>query len=225
MKFEVRHPESLSKHEIDELYELFLTAFQADRTGFEQDLSEKHRVLIVRDDKRLQAFTSLRVFRPQAGVRVFFSGDTFAAPEARVGHRLPSVWARYVFTELGSETSEDYWLLLCSGFRTYRILPTFFRSFCPSREGHPEFRELRDKWASEIFGSRFSQGVVKPRWATPLLHPEPPQRLLSDTDVRLFLDRNPGYREGDELVCLAPLAESNLTPAGLRLARRGVVVS
>jgi hypothetical protein len=84
---------------------------------------------------------------------------------------------------------------------------------------------LRDRWASELFGDRFSDGVVRPRWATPLHSPEPPQRLRSDPAVMLFFQSNPGYRRGDELVCLVPLREKNLTPAGRRLARRGVALS
>jgi hypothetical protein len=41
-----------------------------------------------------------------------------------------------------------------------------------------------------------------------------------DPHVRHFLALNPGYTAGDELVCLAPLDDSNLTPAGRRIARR-----
>jgi hypothetical protein len=41
--------------------------------------------------------------------------------------------------------------------------------------------------------------------------------------VGFFLARNPGWREGDELVCLTEIAEGNLTPAGRRLWRTGTV--
>ncbi len=226
MKVEVRDPRSLSGEELSELYALFRTAFQAEREGFEHDLLEKHKVLTVRSEGSLDAFTSLRLYRPEPGVRVFFSGDTFVSPQARVGHRLPSLWAQYVFAEIAAESDgRDYWLLFCSGYRTYRILPTFFIDYVPTTHSNPELRRLRDRWASELFGGRFSGEVVKPRWATPLHRPEPPERLQNDPAVRFFLERNPGYRGGDELVCLVPLAQRNLTPAGRRLATRGVGLS
>ena len=218
MKVEVRDPKALSASEVAELFTLFRSAFEADRSGFEQDLAEKHKVLIVRSDDALLAFTSLRLFRPDPDVRVYFSGDTFASPQARLGHRLPSLWARYVFGQMSREEGvSDYWLLFCSGYRTYRILPTCFQRFVPCQEGQIELGLLRDRWAKEIFGERYSGGVVKPRWATPLHQPEPPARLRSDPHVQLFLQQNPGYRAGDELVCLIPLEVSNLSSAGRRL--------
>ena len=228
MRVEVRDPLSLTGEELGALYELFQTAFEAEREGFEHDLREKHKILTVKSEGSLDAFTSLRLYRPEPGVRVFFSGDTFVSPQARIGHRLPSLWARYVFAEVASEnTGRDYWLLFCSGFRTYRILPTFFLDYVPTAGSDQanELLRLRDHWASELFGGRFSNGVVKPRWATPLHSPDPPKRLQDDATVKFFLESNPGYRDGDELVCLVPLEESNLTPAGLRLVSRGVAIS
>jgi hypothetical protein len=223
LKVEVRDPKSLSANEIDELFALFCSAFQADKSGFEQDLAEKHKVLIVRSEEALLAFTSLRLFRPEPAVRVYFSGDTFASPQARLGHRLPSLWARYVFGQLAPEEGvKDYWLLFCSGYRTYRILPTCFERYVPGPTDESELEQLRDRWAKRIFGERYSSGIVRPRWATPLIQPEPPERLKDDSNVQLFLRQNPGYQAGDELVCLIPLEESNLSSAGRRLVGVGV---
>jgi hypothetical protein len=47
-------------------------------------------------------------------------------------------------------------------------------------------------------------GQLKPDLA------EVPSRLSSRPEVAFFLQRNPGYRNGDELVCLARLAPENL---------------
>lgn len=218
MKVEVLDPKDLQGSQVDELYALFHTAFQASREGFEKDLREKEKLLLLSDETGLQAFSTLRSFHPQSDVRVIFSGDTFASPQARSGHRLPALWAEYVFRQMPrQEGVEDFWLLLCSGYRTFRILPTFFQSFVPG--GQDETLLLRrDHWAAELFGPRYCSGIVKPRWATPLYQPEPPARLLKDPHVQLFFRANPGYEEGDELVCLVPLCHSNLTPAGRRLA-------
>ena len=45
---------------------------------------------------------------------------------------------------------------------------------------------------------------------------EGPQR---DPHVQYFLERNPGFVAGDELVCLTRVHEDNLTPAGRRVVR------
>lgn len=210
--------EELKSQDVDEIYSLFRTAFSAVREGFESDLREKQYVLRVHDGAGLSAFSTLRIFRPEHGVRLFFSGDTFASPRCRQGRSLPTLWARFVYQEIQPEPdTEDYWLLLCSGYRTYRILPTFFREYAPSPEGCPHLEERLQRWSQTLFPGRYRDGVVMPRYPTPLLSPEPPSRLVEDEAVRFFQARNPGHRRGDELVCLAPLELSNLGPVGRRL--------
>lgn len=210
---------TVSKSEVDELFTLFQTAFDASRKGFQSDLEEKDFLLRVRGDHGLLAFSTLKIYYPEPGVRLLFSGDTFSAESARTGHHLPARWARFVYGELPHQPGmEDYWLLLCSGYRTYRILPTFFHSYVPSANSHPQLCEKLDRWARQLFCQRYRDRVVKPRWPTPLHHPEPPLRLSADPHVRLFGELNPGYRQGDELACLIPLEQANLRPGGRRLA-------
>lgn len=213
---------SISKPEIDELFALFQTAFSASRQGFESDLREKDYLLRVRaqdEQAGLQSFSTLKIYFPEPGVRLLYSGDTFTAERARCGHHLPSRWAQFVFCELPRQPGlEDYWLLLCSGYRTYRILPTFFQTYVPSPEDHPRLKERLDRWAGQLFCERYNQGVVSPRWPTPLHTPDPPARLQVDPHVRFFTETNPGHRRGDELACLVPLELGNLRPCGRRLA-------
>lgn len=210
---------SLSESELDEMYSLFGQAFAAERAGFERDLREKDFVLRVRTGGVLEGFSTLVTLSPEPNVKLLFSGDTYSSERARVGAGLPGLWARYVFREMPRERgSEYYWLLLCSGFRTYRLLPTFFLRFCPGPALVPALNERLNDWAATLYGDRFSQGVVRPLWATPLREPEPPSRLAQDPHVKFFLAANPGYRAGDELACLASLATDNLTKAGRRLA-------
>lgn len=211
---------SISEPEVDELFALFETAFCASRHGFGNDLAEKDFLLRVRDGAALRAFSTLKIYYPEPGVRLLYSGDTFSSESARAGHQLPTRWAHFVFSELPHEPGvEDYWLLLCSGFRTYRILPTFFEAYVPSPESHRCLQERLDRWAGQLFYGRYRDGVVQPRWPTPLLAPEPPHRLEDDPHVRFFCHKNPGHRQGDELACLIPLERGNLRPSGRRLTR------
>jgi hypothetical protein len=120
-----------------------------------------------------------------------------------------------------------YWLLLSSGFRTYRFLPVFWREF------HPRFdaplpaavRARRDFLATQRFGGRYcaDSGIVcldPPQVLRPELRALPLARR-DDPHVAFFLDRNPGWRQGDELVCLTEISFENLTPAGRRMWREG----
>lgn len=214
---DVRPVREISTPEVDELYTLFQTAFSASRRGFDGDLEEKDYLLRVRTEQGLSAFSTLKIYYPEPGVRLLYSGDTLSREGC--GHHLPARWAQFVYRELPRQPGlDDYWLLLCSGYRTYRILPTFFQTYIPSEQGPPCLLQQRERWAGLLFGERYRDGVVHPQWPTPLHSPEPPSRLAEDPHVRLFQQLNPGHREGHELACLVPLDPANLRPSGRRLA-------
>lgn len=201
------------------MFSLFGEAFVAQRDGFERDLRQKDLVLRVRNAGGLEAFSTLVTHSPEPGVKLLFSGDTYSSERARLGAGLPGLWARYVYRDMPREHGfEYYWLLLCSGFRTYRLLPTFFKKFCPGPNGSGTLKEKLVVWTRALYGERFQEGVVRPLWPTPLLQPEPPERMAEDIYVKFFLSTNPGYRNGDELACLVSLSTDNLTKAGRRLA-------
>ena len=138
-------------------------------------------------------------------------------PSAWSSPDLPRHWIAAV-RGLGARR----WLLLTSGFRTYRLLSTFWRSFVPRHDGEaPGQLALRDMLALERFGPQFESatGVVRVAHPTPLrphLAGVPPGRLR-DPHVRHFVMLNPGHIAGDELACLCDLADDNLTPAGRRM--------
>lgn len=200
-----------------------------ERETFEADLSEKNWVLLLEDERGvLRGFSTLLVRTRPAGDRrviVVYSGDTIVAREWWGSPALPMTWLRAVQEITPAYGSHDvYWLLLTSGFRTYRFLPVFFREFVP-RPGRDAGAEdgLLTSLASAQFGPRFDARTGTVRLAHPqVLVPElldVPAGRTRDPHVAFFLDRNPGYVRGDELVCLARLANDNLTPAGRRIAR------
>ena len=122
-----------------------------------------------------------------------------------------------------------YWFLPFSGHRTYRVLPTLFNTFFPAHNRETPQREmaLMDQLARERFGDAYdsvpgvvrfytSLGRLKPSWA------DVPAKDRPRADVLFFLERNPGYVNGDELVCLAELAPQTLRPLAERLFRKGM---
>jgi hypothetical protein len=222
--------EALTKVDREELFSLLSAHFDGvSFEQFERDLSEKEWVLRLRREDRLVGFSTLRVYRAETvwgPVNVFYSGDTIVAPEAWDSPLLARGWIGLVKRlQRTLDGSPCYWLLLSSGFRTYRFLPVFWRRFWPQVNGLTPAREqaLLHGIARRQFGDAYDEqtGVVRfarPQTLKPALSSIPEGRE-QNPHVRFFRERNPGYLSGDELVCLTELSDENLTRAGVRMVR------
>ncbi|MCC6930452.1 MAG: hypothetical protein IT359_15810 [Gemmatimonadaceae bacterium] len=196
---------------------------------FARDLEEKDWVLRIRREGRLVGFTTLQLYSATIDgtcAQVLYSGDTIVAPEAWTSPVLARGWIALVRALQQVQPGERwYWLLLSSGFRTYRFLPVFWRDFWPRHDAEAPagVRETLNALATARFGESYDARAGVVRFA----HPQRLRGALADipdgrTDdphVRYFLARNPGWRAGDELVCLTELSDANLTAAGLRMVR------
>jgi hypothetical protein len=199
------------------------------RQRFDADLAEKEWVILLYEVDRgeLQGFSTLMRLDEEIDgepVTAFFSGDTLISRRFWGETVLPRLWGRLVFAlAAGIIGRKVYWFLICSGYKTYRFLPVFFRTFHPCRE-HPcpaRVRRIMDILASRKFPNEYDaeKGVVSFREATPLKAgvAEVTERRLKDPHVSFFHGVNPGHIHGDELVCLAEIDYRNLTPAGKRM--------
>ena len=233
MKAELVARSELEVGERRSMYRLLCRHFEGiTRPRFEADLAEKDWVLLLRgkEPDELDGFSTLQLRHSRFGGReisVVYSGDTVVDPRAWSSSRLAQSWIGAV-NHLRRATREPlYWLLLTSGFRTYRFLPVFWRVFDPSPAGGApaELAELRGFLAAERFGALYdpAAGVVRfpqPQILRPALRGIPAGRL-SDPATAFFARRNPSHERGDELVCLTEISWSNLTPAGQRMWRAG----
>ena len=198
------------------------------REQFEADLAQKNWVLRLHDDGgALVGFSTMLVYETSldgAPLSVVCSGDTIVDPRGWGAAALPREWIAAVNRLRASyPRGPYYWLLITSGFRTYRLLSTFWRSFHPRFDAPtpPDQQRLLDHLARERFGAAYDvpSGIVRfarPQVLRPHLAGIPPARL-DDPHVAFFAQRNPGHDRGDELACLCELAESNLTRAGRRM--------
>jgi hypothetical protein len=177
----------------------------------------------------LVGFTTLLVYETcvdtTAPVTVVYSGDTIVAPEAWNTSALPRSWIESVASLRRRYPRGLYvWLLITSGFRTYRLLPLFWRQFSPcyNCDTPPGRQMLLERLATERFGHRYDPGTGVVRLAAPQrLRPHLagiPAARADDPHVAFFAARNPGHASGDELACLTELTPANLTPAGRRMA-------
>ena len=199
---------------LQELYE----AHYRGRHQFERDLQEKDWVLLLREQAGLVGFSTLQR-RQQDGFVIFFSGDTLVLPGHRQGYDLPRLWGRFVFQQVAKEALPCLWFLICSGFRTYRFLPVFFRRFFPRNEEHtpPEVKRLLDRLAEHRYGELYDAKTGVIRLSSACCEELPARQL--DAHAQFFLQVNPGWQEGHELACLTWLQKDNLTEAGQRMVR------
>jgi hypothetical protein len=200
------------------------------RSQFDRDLAEKNWVILLTRATELVGFSTLLVYETRferAPVSVVYSGDTIVAPEAWGTTALPRAWIAAV-NRLRSTVPRGpyYWLLLTSGFRTYRFLPVFWREFFPrfDRTTPPGQGHLLEYLATERFGAQYDaqSGIVRflqPQRLRAGLNQIPAGRD-ADPHIAFFAERNAGHARGDELVCLTELSPENLTAAGRRMVRQ-----
>jgi len=204
------------------------------REIFARDLAAKTHVLVLTDPVgQLCGFSTIELYSTSfAGgiIRVMFSGDTIISREHWGSQALAFEWIRFAGeVERSAPAAPLYWLLIVKGHRTYRFLPTFAQSYIPHHACPATAFEqaLRDVLAREKFGEAYDSttGVIRFPTAQGRLRPllaDISQRHMRLPEVGHFLRLNPGYRDGDELVCLCRLAEQNLRPRAARIfsARR-----
>lgn len=218
----------LDAETVQTMFELYASNY-ADVSDhiFRRDLEQKTDVLLLTNaDDQLRGFTTLEIYSSNAAgrpVRVLFSGDTIIDPAYWGSPAWALEWIRFAGTVARRHETPLYWLLIVKGHRTYRFLPAFATHYIPHHKipEQPDDRAMLSALAREKFGDHFdsASGVVR--------FPTPQGRLvdkLADVPVKHrklgsvahFLKLNPGYRDGDELVCLCRLALDNLRPLAAR---------
>jgi len=194
---------------------------------FARDLAEKNLALLLECQDRLVGFSTLLAYTTSfeaAPVNVIYSGDTIVTPQAWGTTALPRAWVAGVDALRAKlPPGRCFWLLLTSGFRTYRFLPVFWREFFPRFDGPTpsKTQRLLNHLAQERFREQFNPETGVVRFAHPqqlrASLKEVPEGRERDPHVSFFISRNPGHANGDELVCLTELCPENLTAAGRRM--------
>lgn len=222
---------ALTPAEIDAMYCLFDEFYVAAPDVFARDLASKGWAILFENcaTPSLQGFTTLALYETTAMGRrlsVAYSGDTLIRPACWGTTELPRTWIKTVLALSSGMCQPLYWLLITSGYKTYRFLPVFFSEFYPrhDRPTPPETRALLDELAGERFGADYDrgQGIVRfAQGATPLRSgvADATAERQRDPHVAFCLASNPGHERGDELVCLCRIHPDNLTAAGRRMAR------
>lgn len=224
-----RIPETLGRvvavADIDEgiehqMLELMSSYFDGvDEAAFRTDLRNKDQVILILAGERIVGFSTMHVGNEViAGspTTVLFSGDTIVDVAYWSSPVLQREFARCAIDLMRKKDNPVYWFLLCSGYRTYRYLPVFFKEFWPQHGAKtpPQIAAMMKELATNRYGHKYRHGIVADLngrlrdGVSPIS-----DKLLANAHVAHFLKMNPGHAKGDELVCLAHITPDNLTRA------------
>jgi hypothetical protein len=195
---------------------------------FMRDFQEKDAVMILRkehNEGEIVGWSTLMVLTlalPTTEVKAVFSGDTVVLPAYRSGIGLGVELSRY-FMQTREQFPQHtvYYILISKGWRTYKIMPFFFKEFSPC---HDKPTSPYDKAVMDAFGKKkypshynFDTGVIT--LSSQKLMPESIDAIPTKIDdhTQFFLHSNPGYLDGDELVCVGRISPDNFTQALQRL--------
>lgn len=213
---------ALRPEDIETMYELMDTFYDnMTRENFLNDLSKKDFCIVLRDeDGIIRGFSTQQIMHIPMDdelIHGVFSGDTIIHKDYWGSSELFKIFARSFF-KYEEQYGDFYWFLICKGYKTYRILPTFYKSFYPNCK---EETPARIKAIMDAFGRYYSPeeydertGVLCYKGVKDKLKENVadvgPERL-KDKNIAFFVEKNPGYVKGYDLVCITKLSMSNLS--------------
>lgn len=188
---------------------------------FLHDLANKQWAGLLKDEQdQIQGFTTF-VMNPRncqtAFYNIVFSGDTIIARQYWGTFELVRGTAYTFGRMLAMDLQKKlFWYLMSKGHRTYMYLPLFFRRFYPSCDPQRQSDDFDianrcseilypDDWyaAKGIVAFKEKHGQLKSELAVGTL------RKKEHPHVEFFLEKNPEFGRGDELVCITELHPSN----------------
>ena len=189
---------------------------------FRKDLDDKdYCLLLTSAGGDIVGFTTQKILSFDLNgelIHGVFSGDTIIHRDYWGSLEMYVVFARFFFA-LAKEYDCFYWFLISKGYKTYRMLPVFFSEFYPSYKMAvpPHEKAVMDAYASLLYPDEYDPvtGVIEYAAVKDKLKDgvaDITEKELRNPDVRFFIEANPGYREGNDLVCLARLSEDRLQP-------------
>lgn len=228
---DIKPVESLSQVQKQRMFELLKVYFEgSDADIFSKDLAEKQWVILLLDsvDGSVQGFSTqmlLECVVDSQPVKALFSGDTIINRNYWGEHELAKQWLRLVEQLLALYPRERlYWFLISKGYKTYRFLPVYFKKFYPCYDRQtPEFeRQIMDALGYLKYPDSYSRndGVIHFSQDATYLKKgvaDVDENRLKNPHIRFFVERNPLYWKGDELVCLAEISYDNFNPSVFKM--------
>ncbi len=228
---QIRPISECSLKEQKECYHLLLAEFAGIRWDeFIRDFNEKeHVILLIGPEEKIVGFSTIMIIDLQVEekiVKAIFSGDTTVHRAHRDSVGFAVEFAKFFVKTIEMFPAQEiYYVLISKGWRTYRILPFYFKHFVPH---HGTSITSYEQSVMDAFGYKkyphnynASTGLLMFDGDVQRLKPESIDALpmsRNDFHGQFFISKNPEYLRGNELVCIAQVAYDNFTNAITRFA-------
>lgn len=236
LTFKTHQVPSLLPQQKERMFELMSANYcSMKQEVFYRDLMNKQIVgLIFDEDNKIQGFTTFAINPKGTGTETYyilFSGDTIISPDHWGSLIMIKGWCTAVGEIIATDRKKVwYWYLMSKGHRTYMYLPLFFYSFYPAADNKEHDQALKpiiDRVSSIMYPENWKpeEGVIKFDSDAGALSPELVQGTYDrkkNAHVAFFLERNPGFHKGDELVCMAILHPDNLKRSAKEYVLQGM---
>jgi hypothetical protein len=225
LKSAVLRVKELTAGQIDAMYAIMEMYYNnTSHNAFVGDLMKKQDVVILLDEQNnIRGFTTLTLFPYDEHTQLLYSGDTIVEKEYWGRHDLSQAWITNALVYADNFDGVTYWFLLSKGYKTYKYLSTFFNEYypCVNAETPSYIQQIIDTFAKRQYGDKYRNGV----WVAgnDYLKGEfdsTQEVAARDKNTAFFLEKNPNYLNGDELVCLCEVSVDNLNKLGRRLLGR-----
>ena len=201
-----------------EMFALFQRYYdQVDFERFALDLRPKQYVILLFDaERKLQGFSTLQHLEVQRNgntIRGIFSGDTVVDEKFWGQRTLGRIFLRHLWKEKCKHPfSPLWWFLISKGYKTYLLMANSFPEHYPrfERPTPPEAQDVMDAFAEQMFPDAYQKASGTIEFAAPhgqlknRVAPITPD-LLENPRIAFYQERNPGWRLGNELTCVAKM--------------------
>lgn len=237
---ELKRVQDLTDEEILSCYELMRDNYNGlPKEAYINELKESYFFTLLFFDvhNNIQGFTEFGIDMTDPTGQNYgciYSGNTILNPEFWGSQTFMIKSAEVIGRIAGAYPEKKWvWLLLSSGHRTYMFLPLFSQRFFPARQPErnaDDLKGLLDVYAEKIFGEfwlpelgivRFEKGS---HYEPYKMKPEIAQATWDKKfkpDIAFYIEKNPEFHNGDQLVCITEVHESNAKKRVLPIYQNG----
>lgn len=221
LKGKVQPVSEFTEDELSTMYSLMAQFYDnTDEAVFRRDFFDKDYCLVLRhENDGIVGFTTQKIMELDVDgkkIHGIFSGDTIIHNEYWGDIELFKVWARFWF-EFAEGYDEFYWFLICKGYKTYRIMPLFWKEFYPNYRCETPALEksIIDAYAAELYPDEYDResGVIVYKGVKDKLKSgvaDVGSHEMKNKDIAFFCKANPDYIKGNDIACLARIDRSLL---------------
>lgn len=234
--FQLFKVESISNDSRKRMFELMSENYnKVTEANFFNDLDKKQWVGLINDvDGIIQGFTTFAIdpgTTAEDDYHVLFSGDTVLATEHWGTQVMMQGWCTSVGRFIAGDNKKPwYWYLLSKGHRTYMYLPLFFEHYYPAIEPgtqNDELKKIADRVSRNLFPDSWKpdEGILRFDESLGELKPELAEATFQKKGspfINFFLEKNPAFNKGEELVCTALIHPDHLLRSAKKFILEGM---